>query len=67
MANPSANISFIFCSVIGDNADEISLVLPYLPLDITFALIIPSISSSPIMSDTLLWVNGLNPIFIHMS
>ena len=44
---------------------EISLVLPCLPLEITFTFIIPNISNSATTSETLLCVRGLRPTFPH--
>ena len=44
----------IFASAEEGIAKEISLVLPYLPFEITLALIIPNMSSSAIISDILL-------------
>lgn len=65
------SISLIFGSVVGCMATLISLVRPYLPLLMTFAVISPSMSNSAIMSLILRCVSGLRlqvwHTFVYMS
>ena len=49
-----------------EKANDISLVLPYRPLLITLAFIIPNMSNSDKISETLLCVSGFNIAFLQV-
>mgnify|MGYP003579420134 CR=1 FL=1 len=54
-----SNMSFAFSFVALWIANDIFRVLPYLPFDMTFPVMIPSMSSSAMISETRRCVSGL--------
>jgi len=58
--SPSSRDLLMLAIVEGGMASLISLVLPYLPLEITLALMMPSMSSSAMISEMRRWVRGLS-------
>src|SRR3989338_3511737 len=60
-----SNTDFNFKTRFSSTDKEISLVLPYLPLEIILALIIPNMSISAIISETRRWVSVLSLVWRH--